>query len=303
MVFRRAWDGDEWQLYALQLVQIRHQSQNVQIVPDKVRGDAGIEFFTTDGCLYQCYAPEEVSDVAKAASAMKAKASRDLAKLKKNAAVIQKILQQLKCQRWILLCPFLDDKDVVAFVRDKGAAAKNCGLNFIGDNFEALVHSASDFAAEINRLKQIITTTPLVVKVPTDADVLAHPQSQMANRLKGKLGRAFPRANADEIEIRKDGFVRSHLTRQNALEVMRDEYPILWEKSQMCIDAEERRLLAIGAGAGAPVDQLASSVDRIEGSLKHELPTISPSVVTDIAVGTISDWLIRCPLDFPEDGK
>lgn len=87
MGFRRLWSGDEWQRFALKLVQLRHGSQNVQIVPDKVRGDAGIELITTNGCLYQCYAPQEVSDVSKAASAMKAKARVDLPKLVKNKTV------------------------------------------------------------------------------------------------------------------------------------------------------------------------------------------------------------------------
>lgn len=83
MGYRRAWKGDEWQAFALQLVQRRHGPENVQVVPDSVGGDAGLEFFTTSGCLYQCYAPEETADVAKAASAMKAKAGRDLPKLLK----------------------------------------------------------------------------------------------------------------------------------------------------------------------------------------------------------------------------
>jgi hypothetical protein len=86
-------------------------------VPDRVKGDAGVEFFTTDGVLYQCYAPEEVADVAKASSAMKSKGSRDLSKLRINSTVLEGILQHIRCRRWILLCPFLDDKDVVAFVR------------------------------------------------------------------------------------------------------------------------------------------------------------------------------------------
>jgi len=303
MNFRRAWNGDAWQAYALQLVQIRHKPQNVQIVPDKVRGDAGIEFFTTDGCLYQCYAPEEVSDVAKAASAMKAKASRDLAKLHSNEPILAKMLQQLKCSRWILLCPFLDDKEVVAFVRQKGDQTRCLGLSFIDPQFVALVHSSADFAAEIDHLKNVSITTPLVFERPSDADVQAHPKSQMVDRLREKLGRAFPRATENEIEQKKDNFVHAHLTRENALEAMRDEHPILWERSQMSINAEERRLLTVGAGTGAPIEQLTSSVSRIESSLKLELPTISTSIVTEIAVGTISDWLLRCPLDFPDEIK
>src|SRR3954470_5366865 len=102
---RRSWKGDEWQTFALKLVQLRHGAKNVQIVPDAVRGDAGLEFFTTCGCVYQCYAPEEVSDVKKAASAMKAKAGRDLPKLQKNKDTIEQLLCGVSVERWILLCP------------------------------------------------------------------------------------------------------------------------------------------------------------------------------------------------------
>jgi hypothetical protein len=100
LTFERSWNGDDWQAFALQLVQLRHQAQNVQTVPDRVKGDAGIEFFSIDGCLYQCYAPEEVADVAKAASAMKAKASRDLEKLKTYETQIKSILQTVIARRW-----------------------------------------------------------------------------------------------------------------------------------------------------------------------------------------------------------
>src|SRR6516162_116620 len=145
MSYRRAWDGDGWQAFALRLVQLRHKPQNVQIVPDRVQGDAGIEFFSTDGCLYQCYAPQEVSDVAKAASAMKEKARRDLRKLITYKEIISGILQTVRAERWILLCPFLDDKAIVAYVRSKGVELQNNNLPFISLRFEALVQSQQDF--------------------------------------------------------------------------------------------------------------------------------------------------------------
>src|SRR3981189_1107327 len=102
-----------------------------------VRGDAGLECFTTDGCLYQCYAPEEAFNVAKAASAMKAKGGRDLLKLHKNSSKIVSLLNGVMANRWILLCPFLDDKAVVEAVRKKGAEIKALGLPFLAHDFEA----------------------------------------------------------------------------------------------------------------------------------------------------------------------
>jgi hypothetical protein len=106
----------------------------------------------------------------------------------------------------------------------------------------------------------------------------------------------------DQRNRRKVSFVRAHFTRENALETLRFNHAILWERSKQCLDAEEERLLAIGAGVGAPIDQLANSLGRLESSLTKDLPNVPTATITDIALGTVSDWLIRCPLDFPEPG-
>jgi hypothetical protein len=299
MELRRAWNGDDWQLFAFRLVQLRHGAENVQVVPDRVRGDAGIEFISMDGCLYQCYAPEEFADVAKAASAMRSKGARDLKKLSQNKAEVQELLQGQKIRRWILLCPFLDDKSVVASIRKNGARLREVSLPFLDASFEALVQCQVDFPAELERIKTESFGVPLAIRKPTDAEVDAASEGALSDRLLEKLGRAFPNSNPAEIEDQKEKFVSAHLIRENALEGLRFSHPTLWDRSVRCIESEERRLVAIGASGGLPSDQLKQSLQRIEESLKFDLPGLQGSVISDIAVGTISDWLVRCPLDFP----
>jgi hypothetical protein len=51
-------DGVGWQRYCHCLFTARH-GERYQPVPDRVRGDWGIEGFTASGILYQCFAPEE----------------------------------------------------------------------------------------------------------------------------------------------------------------------------------------------------------------------------------------------------
>lgn len=299
---RRAWGGDEWEKFALQLVQVRHGAHNVQIVPDLVRGDAGIEYFTMDGCLYQSYAPQAVSDVPKAASAMKNKASRDLKKLSKRSPIVHSLLGSLKIERWILLCPFLDDKAVIAHVRSKGEALKGQGLQFLSANFAALVHSLDDFEGELTILRNQARGPMLTVLKPHQDDVRAAAESDLMRRLSEKLKRAFP-GEVGAVEHRKQQHIHAHLTRANTLDQMKIDHPELWERSIRCLDAEEQRLLAVGATGKAPTDQLASSLERLETSLRESLPDVELSVITQISVGTLSDWLIRCPLDFPEEGN
>jgi hypothetical protein len=303
MAFRRAWKGDEWQAFALQLVQRRHGAQNVQIVPDAVQGDAGLEFFTTSGCLYQCYAPQEASNVAKAASAMKAKAGQDLPKLEKYKDKIEAILSGIVAKRWILLCPFLDNKDVVADVRKRGLAIRAKGLPFLDPNFEALCHCQEDFAAEIEQLKALSLGPPLSIDTPTMSDVAAAGGTSIGAKIDEKLFRAFgPSVTAAQIASRRDAYVKAHLYRENALDQLRQNHSLLWERAFQSLEAEETRLIAIGANtATMPGAQLQESMARIEESLANALPTISSGIVTQIALGTVSDWLIRCPLDFPEN--
>lgn len=301
MAIRREWKGKEWQEFALQLVQRRHGAENVQAVPDKVKGDAGLEFFTTCGCLYQCYAPEEAADVAKAASAMKAKAARDLPKLEKNKTVIEQLLAGTTARRWILLCPFLDNKDVVASIRARGVAVKAANLAFLSQDFEALCHSQDDFQAEIEQLRAMSLGPPLSVSAPTDQQVKDAGDTEIGGRIDDKLGRAFgSTAPAGQIAARRDQYVKAHLHRENTLEQLRENHAVLWERAFETIEAEEARLIAVGASATLPGQQLQESMSRMEASLAEALPTLNPGLRTRIALGTISDWLIRCPLDFPE---
>lgn len=301
MSIQRAWESGAWQNFALRLIRQRHGGQNVQVVPDTVQGDAGLECFTTDGCLYQCYAPEQVSDVKKAASAMKAKGRRDLSKLNGNKQKVESLLNGLKAKRWILVCPFLDDKEVVASIRDKGSEIRSLGLSFLDGDFEALVQSQMDFDAEIEQLRLESLGPSLAIVSPTDEEVRLRSETEVSRRIGEKLLRAFPRRSAEILESQYQGYVKAHLRRENALDSLKRNQPILWEKSVKCLDAEEDRLVALGASGGIASEQLRESVSRLEAALKSDLPNLESSVITTIALGTVSEWLMRCPLDFPAD--
>lgn len=300
--FRRNWDGFAWQRYGLVLAQARHGAHNVQRVPDKVQGDGGLEFFTLDGCLYQCYAPEEPDNTAKATSAMKQKATRDLRKLVENKEILSKLLNGLSFHRWILLCPFLDDKSVISHVRLKGAEVCRSTLPFISSNFEALVQSQDDFTVEITRLREMPIGPDLHVTVPSEHAVEAREATPLSVTLDGKLKRAFPALSDIKRTAIRRSYVRRHVSRENTLDSLKNEHPTLWERAWQTINAEESRLEMLGAaGASAPAVRLEESLNRIENGLKRDLPHVAQATVNEISAGTLSDWLMRCPLDFEDE--
>lgn len=301
-VYRREWDGKEWQRFSKQLVQVRHLPQNVQDIPDKVQGDAGLEFITTDGCCYQSYAPDEASDVAKAASKMKSKGARDLRKLIKNKEKILKILGDRKISNWILFCPFLDNKDVISHLQLVAKEVRDAGLPFLSSDFCALVQSQEDFETEYQQLRAKAVGAPLPIKKPS-SDQLMHAESKLDQRVEEKLKRAFPNDDDAKTEKRKRRFVYAHVERANVLADLRDEYPDFWEASAECIDAEEGRLEMAGAEGDTASQQINSSIDRVSSALRIQVPGLSEKQVTSISQGQVGTWLIECPLDFEEPNE
>lgn len=295
--YQRDWAGNEWQQFSLQLVRERHGAHNVQAIPDKVHGDLGLECITADGCVYQCYAPEETSDVGKAASAMRAKANRDLNKLLKNKDKVAALLGSLKVRRWILLCPFLDDKDVVKTVAGKAKELLNCGLPFLSADFHGLVHCQEDFAQEIEKIRSKALGAKLVLKKPVD-DEIAEIENAIDEALGGKIGRGFPNLEHDEMQKRKRGFIRTHIRAENALDQLKRDAPELWEKATTAIALEEDRLETSGPVSGPTADLLIKEQDRLYEALKGALPTLEANAIRAIAMGQLGTWLIECPLDF-----
>lgn len=299
---RRDWEAAEWQGHARRLVQRRHGAVNVQSVPDEVHGDCGIEFYALDGAAYQCYAPERHSAVQAAASGMKAKAGRDLRKLAKHSDKLVRIFGSTRIERWIFLCPFLDDKDVVAYVRTKGAEVPTWGLEFISERFEAVVQSLEDFEHESAALQAF----PLLIAPPaglTTTMLRQTPGSDLDAVLIDKLQRANPKDHAEQIARKKQPFVNAHARRESVLAKMSLEQPELWERAIVCINGEEQRLEATGAVGEVPIAMLHNSLDRIERILQNDVTGVAQATIQEISTGTIADWLMRCPLDFPRSAS
>lgn len=300
--YRRDWEGKEWQRFSKQLVQFRHLPQNVQDVPDKVQGDAGLEFITHDGCCYQSYAPEETSDVAKAASAMKSKGARDLRKLIKNQLKIQKILGDRKISNWILLCPFLDNKDVISHLQKIAVEVKQANLGFITSDFCALVQCQEDFETEYQQLRARSVGPSLPIKKPS-AEQIKKAVSDLDQRVEEKLKRAFPHDDRVRTQSRKEKYVYAHVQRENVMSDLRDSFPYFWEASTECIDSEERRLEMAGAEGDTASQQINSSMNRVSDSLKSQVPGLTEKQISSISQGQIGTWLIECPLDFHDPSK
>jgi hypothetical protein len=109
----QVWNPDDWETFALCLLQSRHGALNVHKIPATHKGDFGIDYYCTgEAVAYQCYAVREPIDIATRADRQKKKITTDTGKLVSNANEVSKLFLGIPIKHWILLAPVHDSKEV-----------------------------------------------------------------------------------------------------------------------------------------------------------------------------------------------
>jgi hypothetical protein len=93
--------------------------------------------------------------------------------------------------------------------------------------------------------------------------------------------------------------IRWFLDRENTLETLRATFPELHEALMSVILRHGQRLSLYGPpAAGAAHQILRAELEALMKALQ-EIPNVTDAAAHQLALGTLADWLMRCPLDFP----
>ncbi|MEX2375519.1 MAG: hypothetical protein WD942_08060 [Dehalococcoidia bacterium] len=290
------WDGEEWEAHILHLIQAEYGAHNVQKVPAKHKGDAGLDFFCLhEPLVYQCYAVEGPVDVATRAAKQKSKMTTDINKFCDPEGGAAVVFKDRKIKRWILAVPLHDSKEVVLHAAKKTAEVKAKKLSYVDEDFQILIQDQETFDPETweRRMALRRRIRPLVSE-PTDAEVAAvsDGDESLADNLRTKLGIRLPDPSALEDAV--DDALRVFVQSENAKDALRSIAPEPYEDVVRLI-SERLRRIRMGSRASEG-DRLDSEIDGLKGAILTSVPNLDPATAETIAVGAISEWLMRCPL-------
>lgn len=100
-------DPKMWEEYFKSIVRMHYKPANYCDLPDTHGGDFGIECYTLNGHVFQCYRPEQFADVDKLVKAQRKKISNDIKKFSvDNVKDFKELFGPLKISRWILATPY-----------------------------------------------------------------------------------------------------------------------------------------------------------------------------------------------------
>lgn len=298
--------SQEWQELVIKLLGLKFGIGTFVEIPDTVHGDCGLEGFTRCGKAFQCYAAEEPLETAELTRKQKAKISADVAKLIKNQQALVGLLGPTVIEQWILVVPRWEDKALLAFAELKMADLRAANLAFISPKIVPSICTGEDFAIERQQLIQAGRESLRIdagFAAPAAVEDWVTGNDQLVAQLYRKVLAIRP---GDEQGARKlrDLFVQHFLDGQNALAKLRTDFPDLYEAVDRIKKDKEHFLATASLSTPAlPPDHLKQTTAALESDIAAKLNGLDRFNVQQFVHEAIADWLLRCPLDFPNSSR
>ncbi len=298
--------ASEWQAYVNRLGSADAQARSAvyQTVPDRTRGDAGLEGFSSDGHAFQAYYPEPDKTPAQLKTALCSKITQDLAKLHRFRNFWESTLHDRPLRFWRLLVPekSLKDKNVVRHAAEKGTETRALGLPFIAKDFQALVCTPSDFPQALAVLHPPNGEFVSPPEVPIGDSVLRAFEYERAEKVRAldeKLGHIPKLAEPRDREKFRRNLLDHYLAYQNALEWLGNHYP---ETREDIITKREGVRKSIETQNFVSMSQPPERLRQAQADFKAQLDQVAPYLESTrrdrMSWGVVTEWLLECPLDF-----
>ena len=296
------WSGEDWQAYCLQLLRLRF-GVALHVVPDKDRGDLGIEAFARDGSVFQCYAAEEPLTTDRLYEKQRDKMTTDLDKLCRNERELLLLLGEIQIRMWGFLVPRVESRRLIEHATTKAVDIRKKRLQCVHPDFFIQIFTADDFPTERANIAghglADLDVTHRAVDL-SQVDAWEHERPKLIDNLTAKIAK-IPTVNGPEEQRRlRQQLMRLYLEGENVLDQLRLSYPDMWAELLREKQSRESRLEAEWMLSGDPAsDLLLDTVNSYRDVVVDQLPALKHHA-DSVAWATVTDWLIRCPLDFRE---
>jgi hypothetical protein len=275
----------------------------IQFIPDRDRGDGGLEAYLFDGTAYQCYAAEDAYSTSDLTDAQKSKIRNDIAKLSKNEKQTKALLGTILLIRWVLLTPYFDSKTLVEYARMKSDRVRAEPRPFwCHSEFEIVVSTDDMFAYEKTKLfDQVNKKLYLDIPHPTDDDLFAAASGGVADILSKKLIQVPSlEADAGRLNAYKSSVLIDYVRGRQQMEKLANDYPLInlavERRFTSTLIGLSRELAGTPGGGTVVVETL---MRRLASALQGDAPALSPLLCEELARYAIAQWLVDCPLFFP----
>ncbi|MEU6793997.1 hypothetical protein ABZ907_20060 [Nonomuraea wenchangensis] len=268
-------------------------------VPDDDGGDNGLEAFSLDGCVYQCYAPDnEPLATGVRYTKQRTKMTNDVGKFIKNEEKLKRILPpNYLTRRWILLVPYINTKRLTEHARTQTERLRQTRLPYISSDVYVAAHTLRSYEAATNA---VIARRLDLLRIPTPEGLdFGHIEDPAIDRMKEKLAKTSTFSAIEKRDRMVDRYLKNHVAGLASRDWLRDEYSELnSDLEERLTDLESRLEMQYPLDHQDPNKLLATVLKDTESLVSSTLNSANTQSRV-IAEGQVAEWLMRCPLDFP----
>ncbi|MFS4457885.1 hypothetical protein [Bdellovibrio sp. HCB2-146] len=294
------YNGNDWQQKAESLLSIKY-GEDFQRVPDEHKGDWGIEGYTMSGFAFQCYAPNKLYSTQDLYEHQRSKITDDIRKFKENSEHLGKLIRPNRFSRWIFLTTIHTSKFLNQHASNKATELRN-SYNHVTEDFQILVHEGQNyFLEEIPRFQRLNPKTLRLQEPAPDAEelrTLLQTDSVAYQTLLRKLRAGGVRAQS--IADGAERYIKDYSSGRSILEELKKSSPEIREMLDKRIRSLEKDIEnKYASGINLNFNEVNLDVQRFKDDVRgYAGAFLDANAIDYIARGTISDWLIRCPMDF-----
>ncbi len=303
--------GEKWEELCNSCYRIRYQEMGYQEIPAQYRGDGGIEGFTKNGIVYQCYCPEKEYTDDELYEHMRNKMTTDIAKfISKDYEKVLKGLGINNINQWHFVIPQNKDRRILEHAEKKRKEVlayreKNLEqCSYIAENFTITIKTAEDFKLEISRIIRNDLGCKLDFTVLRNEKIdWSKCDNEKVNNVKRKIKAVMNGIDDDDEDYidMVNTYMESYVIGIELMEKLRTEQVDTYEQIISLEDSYKRQVsIKTKTNTDSSINRklFVEILDDFQSVLEKELPYITRSSVAELKDDMISSWLADCSMQF-----
>lgn len=303
--------GEEWEKLCNSCYRMRYQEFGYQEIPAVYRGDGGIEGFTKNGIVYQCYCPEKDYTDDELYEHMRNKMTKDVSKfISKEYEAVLKGLGIHDVREWHFVVPQYKDRRILEHAEKKRKEvleykknnSKQC--DYISDDFTITVKVIDDFKPELFRIIRNDYEPKIDLTILRKKTVdWANCDNVKVNNVKRKIKAVMNDIDdndEDYIDI-VNSYMESYVVGIELMEKLRAEQIDIYEQIVGLETTYKRQVeIKTKTNTDSSINQklFTEIIDDFQRILEKEFPYLPSSSIGELKDDMISSWLADCSMQF-----
>ncbi|MDD9320605.1 hypothetical protein M0O54_10820 [Acinetobacter lactucae] len=292
------YDGNQWEKFCEIVIRSHYTQRYFTNVPADDQGDCGIEFFTAEGSIFQCYFPDIKFSMAEFKDHVQTKIRNDLKKLSTYEEKIASWLDGVKVHQWVLLVPEKRSKELITYCNKYKKITVEKNLAFIDkDNFQVKIETPHSYPEAFKyALKYQDSSIHVPIKTPEHSDFINLQETKLDQNILRK---------SNIISPTPDKFAKNmttkYLSMLSFLDELRTNYPDTYYQVEECgrVLLEKMHDLVDIEGLNPDIDFIKTVKLQNEQEIQLTFNEIlSRTNLSQLSYGYISKWIAECNMDF-----